>query len=367
MTRWAHRHLPRCFAPRNAKRYAKQRGALLWTNGTTRNTAYRITENGPVLRRPLDLFCSAVDTHEYELVSVKFPGGALAIAKAAPAPAPRQTTLTATPTQVAAPAYKGPPVGTVIEYDTWKCEVVRSAEFVTECRDPELGRVSTYGMIQPFGTMTKVPPLNNLGPVIFSGDWGENAIQLDGVNVSKEARNAIRELWPLNVGKRAKYKLNHDAALGGTRSVPPEVLAEVEVTGSESLTVAGRSHDTQIVSSTITRRYLGTSKDDNFRRTLWIDPKLGIVVKQKLEWLTGYRQGKTSEYRLVKVTFPQEAPVIAQAAPQAPVAQPVQAQQPPAATQGGRIATTQASSVEGGEGRTRRERSCHRDSCVHRD
>ena len=32
------------------------------TNGTTRNTAYRITENGPVLRRPLDLFCSAVDS-----------------------------------------------------------------------------------------------------------------------------------------------------------------------------------------------------------------------------------------------------------------------------------------------------------------
>ena len=44
------------FAPRNAKRYAEQRGALLWTNGTTRNTAYRITENGPVLRRPLDYF-----------------------------------------------------------------------------------------------------------------------------------------------------------------------------------------------------------------------------------------------------------------------------------------------------------------------
>ena len=27
------------------------------------DTAYRITENGPVLRRPLDLFCSAVDTY----------------------------------------------------------------------------------------------------------------------------------------------------------------------------------------------------------------------------------------------------------------------------------------------------------------
>ena len=40
------------------------RGSLLWTNGTTRNTAYRITENGPVLRRPLDLFCSAVDNDD---------------------------------------------------------------------------------------------------------------------------------------------------------------------------------------------------------------------------------------------------------------------------------------------------------------
>ena len=35
MTRWVHRSLPRVFAPRNAKRYAKPRGALPWTTGTT--------------------------------------------------------------------------------------------------------------------------------------------------------------------------------------------------------------------------------------------------------------------------------------------------------------------------------------------
>ena len=35
LTRWAHRNLPRCFAPRNRKRYTKQRGSLLWTTGTT--------------------------------------------------------------------------------------------------------------------------------------------------------------------------------------------------------------------------------------------------------------------------------------------------------------------------------------------
>ena len=188
--------------------------------------------------------------------------------------------------------YKPLPVGTVIEYDTWTCEVVHSADFVTECRDSELGRVSMYGLIQPFGTTTKAPPLNNLSPVIFSGDWKEQAVRLDSVNISKEARDAIRNLWPLKAGNRVKYKPDHDAVRSGGQ-VPPEVTAEVEVIGSESLIVAGYNHDTQIVSNTVTRRYQGSGKDDNFRRTLWIDPKLGIIVKQKHEWLTGYRKGKT--------------------------------------------------------------------------
>ena len=35
LPRWAHRPFPRAFTPRNAKRYAKPRGALPWTTGTT--------------------------------------------------------------------------------------------------------------------------------------------------------------------------------------------------------------------------------------------------------------------------------------------------------------------------------------------
>ena len=46
-----------------AKRYAKQRGSLLWTTGTTRNTSYGITSSGPILLRPLDQSCSAVDRY----------------------------------------------------------------------------------------------------------------------------------------------------------------------------------------------------------------------------------------------------------------------------------------------------------------
>ena len=62
LTRWAHRHLPRSFAPRTARRYTKQRGPLLWTTGTTRNTAYCVIEGGVLLLRPLVYFYSGVDT-----------------------------------------------------------------------------------------------------------------------------------------------------------------------------------------------------------------------------------------------------------------------------------------------------------------
>ena len=61
LPRWVHRHLPRCFASRIAKRYTKQRGSLLWTTGTTRNTANGITSSGLNLLRPSDQSYSAVD------------------------------------------------------------------------------------------------------------------------------------------------------------------------------------------------------------------------------------------------------------------------------------------------------------------
>ncbi|MDP6737157.1 MAG: hypothetical protein QF732_11780, partial [Nitrospinaceae bacterium] len=56
------RDLPRCFASRNAKRYTKQRGSLLWTTGTTRNTACDITSSDAFLLRPVVYFYSGVDT-----------------------------------------------------------------------------------------------------------------------------------------------------------------------------------------------------------------------------------------------------------------------------------------------------------------
>ena len=71
MPRWVHRHLPRCFASRIAKRYTKQRGSLLWTTGTTRNTANGITSSGLNLLRPSDQSYSAVDTGRIRMARVE--------------------------------------------------------------------------------------------------------------------------------------------------------------------------------------------------------------------------------------------------------------------------------------------------------
>ncbi len=45
---------PCCFASRNAKRYTKQRGSLLWTTGATRKAAHHIKQGKLNLLRPND-------------------------------------------------------------------------------------------------------------------------------------------------------------------------------------------------------------------------------------------------------------------------------------------------------------------------
>ena len=52
LTRWVHRNLPRCFAPRNASATRSSAGPSYGLPGQPPNTAYRITLSGLVLLRP---------------------------------------------------------------------------------------------------------------------------------------------------------------------------------------------------------------------------------------------------------------------------------------------------------------------------
>jgi hypothetical protein len=98
-----------------------------------------------------------------------------------------------------------------------------------------------------------------------------------------------------------------------------QVKAETKVEGQESLTVGGNPVDTIVISQTVRRKVHQTrgegGPDDTYLRTVWLDAKRGFIVKDRREWLTGFRKGKIKEYKLVNVTFPKDAPLVANAAP----------------------------------------------------
>ncbi len=60
-------HAPSLRVP--LKRYTKQRGPLLWTTGTTRNTGYCFIEGGVFLLRPLVCFYSGVDIDNMKILA----------------------------------------------------------------------------------------------------------------------------------------------------------------------------------------------------------------------------------------------------------------------------------------------------------
>ena len=76
---------------------------------------------------------------------------------------------------------------------------------------------------------------------------------------------------------------------------------------------------TFVISQTVRRKVHQTrgegGPDDTYLRTVWLDAKRGFIVKDRREWLTGFRKGKIKEYKLVNVTFPKDAPLVANVAP----------------------------------------------------
>ena len=222
--------------------------------------------------------------------------------------------------------YRPLPVGTILEYDTWTCEVVRSEGFRTTCRDPEYGTVGFYGVVENFGPLHRHPHFSQISLIACRNfqnlDGGIEWEKVSTVTLNESARAAIENLWPIRVGNTAEFHVGYGGVLQ-----KPRVAARAEVVDTESITIHGINYHTYVVSTQVSRDCAGADRD-GYHKTSWYAPKLGFIVKDRLEWLTGYRKGKTSEYKLVNLTFPQDAPVIAQTAPQVPVARPAPLQQP---------------------------------------
>ena len=152
---------------------------------------------------------------------------------------------------------------------------------------------------------------------------GSKSRVLRNVKLSDIARNAIKELWPLSVGRTAKYTIQIvDNTSRQRRWDVDSVVSE-----TENITVSGKVYPVYIINQTArlhSRKYPG-----DYRKTSWYDPVQGVIVRERIERTNGYNKGKISEISLVNMTFPQDAPHITRVVPQAPAAQPLQVQRPP--------------------------------------
>ena len=171
--------------------------------------------------------------------------------------------------------YKPLPVGTVIEYDTWKCEVVRSEEFITDCRDPDSrSRTKFAGLLVPYGSVEKAPPLGLQLPVmwLYDGAW-EGILKTRRIKLSSQQISSIAALWPLTVGKSVDYKPKYDLEAGGTDVA---AAANLRVDRIEQVSIGGRDHLTYVIVEDVKRLITSTyvASRDKFRRTLWFAPAL---------------------------------------------------------------------------------------------
>ena len=185
--------------------------------------------------------------------------------------------------------YKPLPVGAVIDYDSWTCEVIRSNEVATNCRDPDGARTSITGHLVPYGKVKDAPPLKWQAPFMLYGTGFEYALKLKSIELDQEAQSKILSLWPLKVGNSAKYKPKYDA--DNKYGSKPRLSSHLKVKRMERVQVSNAHYDSFVIVENARRsHYLtrgGLGSDDNFRRTIWYAPALGVVVKEKFEWTTG--------------------------------------------------------------------------------
>ena len=125
----------------------------------------------------------------------------------------------------------------------------------------------------PIGTLTFLPSEGMTCNYLDSGQHHASKYGLiidpNAVTVDSDARAAVDSLWPLAVGKKAKFRVTRGTAAW---------TEEVAVTGTKDIDVDGTTHHTFVLVRTETgdlgpfgRQYIADS-------TYYIDPTFGFTV-----------------------------------------------------------------------------------------
>ena len=179
--------------------------------------------------------------------------------------------------------YKPLPVGTKVTYDTWGYTVTKSDGFDIKFKTTAGDWKHYYAAF---------------------GKQGENVYWVWKTTLDDESRSVLEGLWPLKVGKKAKWNLEESNSLGTRKRY---WTVTVEVVGTEILELNGILYPTYVVKEHAfsegalqISNYTGPME---YTETKWYNPKSGLVLKSVRDWIQGLKKGE-QEYSLVRVRFP---------------------------------------------------------------
>ena len=115
---------------------------------------------------------------------------------------------------------------------------------------------------------------------------------------NNEARLAVENLWPLEVGKKAQYTGIVASEVGYRYSGRVSSTANVEST--ELVEIYGFRLRAFVIMVHSRVRW-GNAIHSDFMRRLWYSPDIGMVVKENFEWTKGERKGRRFDYVLRSV------------------------------------------------------------------
>lgn len=198
--------------------------------------------------------------------------------------------------------YKPLPVGVVLDYGSWKCEVVGNNGFDTTCRDGNKS-VQIFGKFVVHGPLSPVDYARE-SPILWceslSGGFQGEEISLGTLQLDKTARQAIKKLWPLKVGNHARFDIRH-----GREST---AIIKVNLRIKGVTTQAKSGHRVyEIEENRDFRACLGTSFPNSrpeFQQTILYDSNDGIVLRYERFWTAGSAEGLSDSASLaLPVTF----------------------------------------------------------------
>ncbi len=205
--------------------------------------------------------------------------------------------LAATPAEQAGPQlppaeYKPLPKGTKVEYGT-RWYTVEDSDGFDVLFKVRSGRWGHYYAV--FGKH---------GEGVYStrgGVAGGPETTLDD-----ESRSVLEGLWPLKVGKKAKWNLEESSAGYSNFPVMRPWTVTVEVVGTEVLDLNGILYPTYVVKEhAFSEGAISWSYGDpmEYTETKWYNPESGLVLKSVRDWIQGMNEGEQEEYSLVRVRF----------------------------------------------------------------